>query len=712
MKDLPGLAIGVQYYRQPTPLPHEWDDDLAAIKAMGIDIVQFRPQWRWHERNEGELDFSDLDTLFDLAQAHGLQVLFKFYLPTAPEWLFDTYDAMRVTPGGEPMRPLTHGAVYVGGFMPCFDKDLVRDKAAPFVRAAVERYKDRPNLLAWNAWNEPRSSPAGDCACDDSMRTYRAWLQRRFGTIEELNRFAGLAISGKGADFSGVKAPVTYNDYLGWLLFRTWRAEMIADRLRWMHGLIRERDAEHPILSHAGFCSALQDVLEDTSHDYLNARHVDLYGSSCPNRPDDLPSLERLPKAYEAATVDLVCSRMRGVNAPFWINEIYGNRGMYVGPLPPSYLRQTTYHAVAGGAKGIIYWQYRSERLTTESNDAGLVRINGEPTDRSREVARIVRVLKRNDAELAAAEPPHATVGIVYDFSSDLLSRIETAAPGPVKVEQGRREDYPYKNALRGIHLALWELDVQADIVPSEEFERILDYDAVYLPCPRMVSRERAAVLATYVEQGGLLISEPSPGMRDANAWVSPDVPPRPLDDLFGCREALRVRTREARALTTDYGEIECPPGLFLTALAPADEEGASAVGRWQNGDAAIVRRELGTGCTILLGAPLGEVYFATRAPAVLEWLCGTLTAANVGIETLLDTREADLRVRRLVKPDGAEILFIFNYGGEAARVTIPARGMTTIRELTDLDLHFEPVNGCFVATVPTEEVLIVTLSR
>jgi len=194
MRPFPEITLGVQYYRQPTPLPGEWDRDLGNIRGMGFDVIQLRPQWRWHERNEGELDFADLDRLFDLAEKHKLKVLFKFLLPAGPEWLFDRYDAYRVRPNGERNR---------------------------FIRAAVRRYRDRPNLLAWHAWNEPRSRPADDCACPDSMAKYRAWLAERFGTIEAFNDFTGLAVSGKGADFGAVKAPVNPGDYAGWLLFRS-----------------------------------------------------------------------------------------------------------------------------------------------------------------------------------------------------------------------------------------------------------------------------------------------------------------------------------------------------------------------------------------------------------------------------------------------------------------------------------------------------------
>ena len=113
MRGLSQLPIGVHYHRAPTPVPSEWKADLANIKRMGFEFIQVRPQWRWHERNEGEFQFDDLDRLFDLALKNDLKVLCKFFLPSAPQWLFDNYDAVRMTPDGKVMQPITLGAVYM-----------------------------------------------------------------------------------------------------------------------------------------------------------------------------------------------------------------------------------------------------------------------------------------------------------------------------------------------------------------------------------------------------------------------------------------------------------------------------------------------------------------------------------------------------------------------------------------------------------------------
>lgn len=715
MRELPELTISLQYYRQPTPLPSEWDRDLAAIKEMGIDMVQLRPQWRWHERNEGELNFDDLDRILEVVAKHDLLAMIKPYLPTAPEWIFDEYGGHRVKPNGEVVPALTYGATYVGGFMPCFDQDIVREKANPFLRELVKRYRDHPNLLAWNAWNEPRSRPAWDCACKDSMKKWRAWLKDKFGTIEALNEYGGLCLPGKGADFSSVKAPVIYNDYLGLILFRTWRMEMVADRVKWVADEIRKLDKNHTIMAHVGFSSVLQDALEDTSNDYLNARCVDMYGSSCPNRKADMPLLETQPVAYEAATTDLLCSRLRGVNGdrPFWINEIYGNHLGWMGEMEPRYFRQTTYHALASGAKGVLFWQFRSERLTTESFDCGLTRINGEPTERSREVARLARFFQSSRKEVGLAKTPKARIAIPYDYSSDLMSRIEFATVGIFGHREGSMEAYPYKSSLRGIHLALWELDAEVDIVPGEEFEKLLGYDVVYLPCPRMVSAEQTKVLKKFVKNGGLLICEPSPGMRDERGWLTTEVTPGPLEKLFGCREIHRLFMEEEKVLNAGRVKIVCPPGIYLTRLEVRDQKnGGKVVGRYGRNEPAIVAASRGKGRTVLLGAPLGEIYFHTHQEAVLDYLTSLLRREKIKIEGLLEARSSDLRARRMVTDDGSEIVFVFNYRKERTRAGIRARGMKKIAELTDMGLKFKSEKGSFVTHIPPEEVLIAKLTK
>jgi hypothetical protein len=308
------FPLAVHYYRQPTPLPGEWAGDFARMREMGINTVQLRPQWRWHERVEGEFRWDDLDRIFDLAGEHQLRVVFKFMLETAPDWLYRDYPAMRIAPDGTPLPPRPTGSNYVGGWLPCFDVPEVRERAARFVRAGVERYRERAELFWWHAWNEPRCRPADECACPASVTAYRAYLRERFGEVEALNEH----LKKCWASFEDVRPPVTGSDYAELFLWRTWSALTVAGRVRLVADAVREADPDHPVMAHVGCCSMVQDALEDTSDDVLTAATVDLYGSSL---------AAELDGDFGPDATALNCDWIRSVNRgrDWWINEAYSD---------------------------------------------------------------------------------------------------------------------------------------------------------------------------------------------------------------------------------------------------------------------------------------------------------------------------------------------------------------------------------------------------
>ncbi|MBN1445337.1 MAG: beta-galactosidase, partial [Candidatus Omnitrophica bacterium] len=85
------FLLATQYYRAPTPLPEEWEEDIVNIKKIGFEAIQLRIQWRWNEKKEGIYNFDDIDRLFDLAEKTNLEVIIKFMLETAPEYIYRKY---------------------------------------------------------------------------------------------------------------------------------------------------------------------------------------------------------------------------------------------------------------------------------------------------------------------------------------------------------------------------------------------------------------------------------------------------------------------------------------------------------------------------------------------------------------------------------------------------------------------------------------------
>ena len=83
------FVYGTQYYRAPTPLPEEWENDISRFDTLALDYFQIRSQWRWNEPTEGIYDFDDIDRLFELARKYNRKIIFKLMLECAPQYVFD-----------------------------------------------------------------------------------------------------------------------------------------------------------------------------------------------------------------------------------------------------------------------------------------------------------------------------------------------------------------------------------------------------------------------------------------------------------------------------------------------------------------------------------------------------------------------------------------------------------------------------------------------
>ena len=653
----PAFPFGFQYYRAPTPLPSEWEGDLKRIRAVGATVVQLRAQWRWHERVRGDLVWTDLDRLFDLCEAVGLHVVFKFQLETAPAFVFTEHDGYQMDGAGNRLPPAALGSNYVGGVMPCFDKSAVREAARPFVTTAVDRYKDRPALLAWNVWNEPRRRGRSVCSCPESLAAYRAWLADRFGAVEKFNARFGKAFG----SYDEVAGPVSVRDYLEAWLFRQWTMEDVADQVRWIADLVRRFDGAHPVMSHVGLCLPIQDVLDDSSDGVLNAAVVDRYGSSFPHWTGDFHGYADIegqatfasnPEGTEFYIYPLIADWVRSITPDFWINEIYGNTWWVDTPdFEPEDLAVMTCSALAGGAKGILYWQYRSERLGEESFGAGLTDVAGRPTPRSKAVAAIATAVQESPETFRDWQPDPADVAILYDRDSDLLSRIENASAA---FAEQTTVKYRYKQVLKGLYAMLWRANVAADFLDARRLDALKRYKVLLAGAATIIDGSRAKALAAFVKAGGTLIVEPGFASRDPRTWLCPQRPAGGLAKLTATEE-LDVKRIEPGNRSLVFEDLELPVAGVLSRLTTTLRE---PVATWADETPAIVEHEVGTGRCITLGVHPALCFAGTDDAGWVEFLRRLL--GRTGVAPVVETHQrAWVRIGTVGKQPAA---FCFNY--------------------------------------------------
>jgi len=230
--------FATQYYRSPTPLENEWENDLINMSNFNLDTIQIRINWRNNERKENYYDFSDVDKLLVLAHKYNKKVIIKFLLECAPQYIFDKYEGTRIGPRGEKLRPAYHGAFY-GGWQPCFSSTKIQSRAVKFVKEVVNRYKDNKDIILYNAWNEIRNRPIEDCFCSHCKKGFQDYLKNKFKTIEKLNKFYGASEE----SFETINLPSTSHGVWDIYEFKKWRGEVVNhQKVKMIYDAIRSVD--------------------------------------------------------------------------------------------------------------------------------------------------------------------------------------------------------------------------------------------------------------------------------------------------------------------------------------------------------------------------------------------------------------------------------------------------------------------------------------
>ncbi len=547
MQALAPLWIGTQYYRAPTPTPDEWDRDLKAIAAGGLNGVQLRLQWRWVERIRDEFVFDDHDELLKLCKRHGLQVIVKFICETAPDYVFHELDGTRLDFHGRPLLPESNGSMYVGGWQPDFNNDEVMHRAMNFVNRCVSRYRKESHVVAWHLWNEPRSRPRNDMAGPRGLKRFRAWQQNQFKAMVNYNKRAGKAWS----SFDAITLADAPCEHLEWFQWRKFCAKRVAENLQLIRKAVLGADTSRPCICHSGYNLVMQDPLSDITDDLANARAAERYGTSLVNFAGDCPSFFSLEGPASVAGSDtrdnmyitsMQCDWMRAATAPkkFWLNEIYGNS--WHGSLPdlvPADLRWWMLDGIARGADGLLFWQFREERLSNETGCSGLVRVNGESTGRWEEVVRVAGQLEKVKPFLAGYAPKPAQVAIHHSADTDLLSSIADRQSWHFTANSCH---YLYKAVLKELYNNFYRKGVPVDFTHDGMIGHGAAPDPAatplwFVPDLRFVSPEMEAAFRSYVQGGGVLVAGPGLAERSPNLWWNSDQPTPDLIDLFGARQ-------------------------------------------------------------------------------------------------------------------------------------------------------------------------------
>lgn len=644
------IIHGTQYYRSPTPLPEEWDSDIANFEKFGLDAFQIRINWRWNEKRENEYDFSDIDRLLELAKKHRRKVIMKFLLECAPQYIFDKYEGTRIGPRGETLRGGAHGAFY-GGWRPCFTNPMVLKRAEMFVEKVAQRYADREEIILWNAWNEIRNKPIEDCFCKYCRSAFGNHLKGKFGTVEALNRFYGSAED----SFETIALPAMPHGY--WDIYEYKKFKSGPDLYHWLEvvkGAIRKYDAKRPVMTHVGVCSAFQSALGDLSDDFTVSRAVDFWGTS-------IPCACNMDTEDNRLDFRMLHAFLHAVDENYFIHEIYPGLGMFKLTYDtPFDMKYKINASLAAGVRGIVYWQYRAERVGHENDCAGIMRMDGSPRPVAYVISEFAKDLHRNMSYFSEAKVPQAEIGIVFDYDSALMSIIEDSCGSDFQFELSNPVFY-YRFAHAGFFRLIKKTDREVGYVGIHETEKFRNFKVLYVPYCAMLTEGAAVALKDFAENGGVVICDEGFAMRQPNTWMNPYT--------LKCADMMQAQMLERRR---SAGENVILNGQEFSALPYRTQyavENAECIANYDDGTPAVFKVKIGKGAAYLCGFSVGYSYYKTSSGVLTELTETMMEDAHVGKNRYSDFT-AGLEATWLENRDN-EIVFLTNASEVERRISL-----------------------------------------
>ncbi|MFG1700043.1 beta-galactosidase [Nonomuraea sp. NPDC049309] len=624
-----GLLFGGDY--NPEQWPEEvWAQDAALMREAGVNLVTVGVfSWARLEPEPGEHDFGWLDRLLDLMAAHDIGVDLATPTASPPPWLGHRW------PETLPVDEHGHTLWYGARNQFCPSSSVFWERSLDLVTALADRYAGHPALAMWHVGNEYGQV----CFCDASAAAFRDWLRERYGGIDGLNEAWGTTFwsqcySGWEEVLPPRAAPYIVNpsQRLDW---RRFCSDRLLAHFRAQRDVLRARTPDVPVTTN--FMGLFKGI-----DSWAWAEEEDVVANDCYPEPGD-----PLTPARTALTHDLMRGLAKG--RPWLLMEQATsavNWRPHNLPKPPGQFRLESLQALARGADGLCYFQWRASRFGAERFHAAMVPHAGPETRLHRAVREHGRELRR--LSRVAGTPVPARVAMMFGWESWWALE-----------ERGRPSDrLNADEQLLRYYVPFFERGVAVDVVPPGA--GLEAYALVVVPNLFLISDEQAAGLDAYVRRGGVLVVGPFSGVVDQRAHIRTGRFPAPLREMLGASgeewqpvgEPVRCRWRDGAEFTA---------GTWTELLAA---EGADVVAAYASGDLAglpaVTRHRHGDGLAWYVGTMPEPAALAALAERVLAdaGVTGVLPALPPGVEAVLR----------------GEVLFVLNHGPRTVRVELPGR--------------------------------------
>ncbi|WP_102127475.1 beta-galactosidase [Deinococcus planocerae] len=632
-----GLIYGADY--NPEQWPREvWREDVRLMREAGVNLVSLGIfSWAQLEPRAGEYDFAWLDEVMDLLHAHGVNVNLATATASPPPWLSTRYpDSRPVTADGVRLE-VGARQLYCPSHRP------FRDHAARLVREIARRYGTHPALRLWHVNNE-YGCHIDQCFCGLCAEAFREWLRARYGTLEALNSAWGTAFwsqrYGEWAEVQPPRRAPTFANPTQQLDWRRFSSDNLLDLYRSEVAVLREVTPDVPVTTNfLGFLPGVDAFRWAREEDVVS---LDAYPD--PGGPH--------PHLDAGMSFDLMRS-LRGGQRWILMEQATGavnwrERNVLK---RPGLTRLLNHEALARGADGIMFFQWRASKAGAEKFHSGLVQHVGPERSRVWREVRDFGAELRGLAELGGARVP-ARVAVMFDWNNWWALELDSK-PAALKLLPLVRKWYA----------ALRQLGQNVDFVHPDA--DLGGYDVLVLPNQYLLAAGAAQSLRAYVRGGGTVVVGFFSGIVDEHEHVGLGGYPALLRDVLGLwvEEWAVLGHGETNGVcfagtgerhdVENWCEVIHPQGAEVLATFERD---------FYRGGPAVTRHAFGAGRAYYVGTDLpGE--------GVRDVLRRALTAA--GVPTTLVPSTLSVSVSAV---EGGHLLHLLNvHPTQATVLGVPA---------------------------------------
>jgi len=569
----PGQLFVGTCYQPIDRTPEQVDRDIAIMHDAGFNVVRMGDlSWDSFEPSQGNFDFVWFDKIMDKMQANGIRVILDIPGSPAPIWLHRAYPGVDlVSQNGTRLAPAER---YMDNIS---DPNYVRELGT-MADALTKRYARHPAAIAVGYNNEIGNGFMSYSEAD--RQRFVAWLKKRYGTIEELNkvwatqRWSRRLNSFEDIDLPLADGPGPSERYLD--LHRYWSDVTVA-RLEELDAIRRRNMPDLPAISN------LWDYAPRRGFDYLST-----YKSYVSYGAEGFYPGDPISGAFYALMTkgDLA--------TPIWFNEFTAGGGGFYGT--PGRSRMYAYLGLMMGAQGTLAWTFNSHLGGEEQALFGLVDHDGTPSWKVDEFGHIASEF-RQLSKLGFPRYTHPEVAIAYSFDSF----VDSNPNGPSSTT--RQYFKPsYTEQVQGAFEPFFRANIDTAII-NIGHDSLSPYKLVVVPADYVMDGASAKAIRAYVSGGGtVLMTAFSAKVDEHGQWFDTPLPGR-LSDVFGLRTAQFYSPNDLPELEL-HGEKAKASLRYYEVLEPHTAQTVATFSNIAGHPPALTVNKFGKGQAMYLAAP------------------------------------------------------------------------------------------------------------